>query len=67
MEYKQVKIPKPLADRFDNISRYYGYRSFSEFVIDLVRDGISMLETKHDLAEYEKKRKDELEWKDELE
>ncbi|GAH96744.1 unnamed protein product [marine sediment metagenome] len=60
MEYKQVGIPKQLSDRFDTIRRYYGYRSFSEFVVDLVRDGISTLETRHELAEFEeKKRKDE--------
>ena len=59
MEYKQVKIPKVLSDRFGNISRYYGYRSFSEFVIDLVRDGVSMLETKHELVEYQEKHKDD--------
>lgn len=60
MEYKQVGIPKALSDRFDKISRYYGYRSFSEFVNNLVRDGISVLETKHEFAEYQKEqRKDE--------
>lgn len=59
MEYTQVGIPKALSDRFAAIQRYFGYRSFSEFVVDLVRDGISVLETKHDLAEYDKKRKDE--------
>jgi len=59
MEYKQVAIPKSLADRFDIISRYYGYRTFSEFVVNTVRAAVAMLETKHDMVEYEKKRKDE--------
>jgi len=59
MEYKQVGIPKQLSDRFDNIQRYYGYRSFSEFVVDLVRDGISTLEARHDEVVEERKRKDE--------
>lgn len=26
MQYKNVGIPKALADRFDKIQRYYGYR-----------------------------------------
>jgi len=59
MEYKQVAIPKQLSDRFDKIQRYFGYRSFSEYVVNIVRSGISVLETKHELAEYEQKRKDE--------
>lgn len=60
MEYSQVAIPKALSDRFAAIQRYYGYRSFSEFVVNLVRDGISILETRHELAKFEKeKRKDE--------
>lgn len=54
MQYKNVGIPKALADRFDKIRRYFGYRSFSEFVNSLVRDGLTMLETKHELANYEK-------------
>jgi len=57
MEYKQVGIPKTLADRFDSIRRYYGYRSFSEFVIALVRDGVSTLEQRHDEVVEERKEK----------
>ena len=59
MKYKTVGIPTSLSDRFDKIQRYFGYRSFSEFVVNLVRDGISVLETKHELVVYEQKRKDE--------
>ena len=59
MEYKQVAFPKMLFDRFSKIQRYFGYRSFSEFAVDIVRDGVAVLETKHDLAEFEKKRKDQ--------
>ena len=57
MQYKNVGIPKPLADRFDKIRRYYGYRSFSEFVNSLVRDGLQLLETKHEFVEFEKERR----------
>jgi len=59
MQYKNVGIPKALADRFDNIQRYFGYRSFSEFVNALVREGLQKLETRHELHEFEQKRKDE--------
>lgn len=59
MEYKQVAFPKMLYDRFVAIQRYFGYRSFSEFAIDIVRDGVAVLETKHELHEFEQKRKDE--------
>jgi len=57
MEYKQVGIPKTLSDRFDSIRRYYGYRSFSEFVISLVRDGVSTLEQRHEEVVEERKEK----------
>ena len=59
MQYKTVGIPTSLSDRFDKIRRYFGYRSFSEFVVNIVRDGITVLETKHELVVYEQKRKDE--------
>jgi len=59
MEYSQVAIPKALSGRFAAIQRYYGYRSFSEFVVNVVRDEVRKLETRHELAEFEKKRKDE--------
>lgn len=59
MRYKQVALPVTLFARFDDIRRYFGYRSFSEFVNEMVREGVSKLETKHQLAEFEGKRKDE--------
>ena len=60
MQYKNVGIPKALSDRFDRIRRYYGYRSFSEFVNSLVRDGLRTLERQHELVEFEKEKgKDE--------
>jgi len=57
MQYRTVGIPKQLSDRFDSIQRYYGYRSFSEFVVDLVRDGISTLEERHEQVVEERKEK----------
>ena len=59
MEYKQVGIPKTLSDRFDNMRRYYGYRTFSEFVVNLVREGVRTLEERHEEVINELKRKDE--------
>ena len=59
MEYKQVAIPKALADRFDKIRRYYGYRSFSEFVVGLVRDGVHELEQVHEQSKQDDKEKGE--------
>jgi len=59
MEYKQVAIPKALSDRFAIIQRYFGYRSFSEMVVESVRQKVFDLETEHEASITEEKRKDE--------
>jgi len=59
MAYKTVGIPKIISDRFDKIRRYYGYRSFSEFVVEVVRDAVAALETRHELIDLKEQRKDE--------
>lgn len=49
-EYTSIKVPKILSDRFEtaknNTEAWEGYRSFSEFVMVLIRIGV---------VDYEKK------------
>jgi hypothetical protein len=46
MEYKQVGIPKIFFQRFLKFQPMLGYRSFSEFVVDAVRDKCLLAELK---------------------
>lgn len=38
MEYKQVGIPKPIFEEFEELRKALSYRNFSEFVVAAVRD-----------------------------
>jgi len=58
MEYTTVGLPKPFAERFHNIMSFFGYRTFSEFVVETVRQRLQEMETKYELAQFEKERKD---------
>jgi len=59
MEYSNVGLPKSFAERFHNIMSYFGYRTFSEFVVETVRQRLQEMETKYEIAQFEKDRKAE--------
>ena len=40
MKYKQVALPYSFFERFNKIRPYLGYRNFSEFVVDKIRDAV---------------------------
>lgn len=44
MEYVTVALPKALANWFEKIRIVYGYRTFSEFVIQAAREKLRELE-----------------------
>ena len=54
MQYKHVALPKVLSDRFWKIAHFWGYRTFSEIVIDATRDKILEMEKEFEKAQEEK-------------
>jgi len=58
MQYRRVGLPKSFADRFHNIMSFFGYRTFSEFVVETVRHRLHQMEVQFEASQFEK-RKDE--------
>ena len=54
MEYKTVALPKSFSDRFWKIAHFWGYRTFSEFVVGAARDKILEMEKEFEKAQEEK-------------
>lgn len=40
MQYHRVGLPKTLSDRFRAIQPVLGYRNFSEYVVDKIRQAL---------------------------
>jgi len=54
MQYTTVGIPKSFAERFHDIMSFFGYRTFSEFVVETVRQRLREMEVKYELSKMEK-------------
>lgn len=54
MKYKTVALPKCLAARFYKIAHFWGYRTFSELVIESARAKILEMEHEFEKAQEEK-------------
>jgi len=46
MKYKQIGIPEVLFQRFEKIKQWFGFRSFSEMAVGIVRHHIQVLEAR---------------------
>lgn len=53
MQYKNVGLPKVLYDKFREIQSEYGWRNFSEFVVESVRDRIEDLVLAKEVRDYD--------------
>jgi len=60
MEYTTVGLPKSFAERFHDIQSFFGYRTFSEFVVETVRQRLAEMENIHEIKSMEKSEKLEL-------
>jgi len=58
MDYTTVGLPKSFAERFHDICSFFGYRTFSEFVVETVRQRLSELENIHEVKSMEKEVQD---------
>lgn len=60
--YRRVRLVRPVEKRWTNPCRcnsyHVAYRTFSEFVVETVRQRLQEMETKYDLHQFEKDRKD---------
>ncbi|MFH1327291.1 MAG: hypothetical protein ABIH76_00325 [Candidatus Bathyarchaeota archaeon] len=54
MEYTTVGLPKSFAERFHDIMSFFGYRTFSEFVVETVRQRLQEMENIHEIKSMEK-------------
>lgn len=55
MQYTTVGLPKSFAERFHDIMSFFGYRTFSEFVVETVRQRLHEMENLHEIKMMEKK------------
>jgi len=60
MQYSHVDVPKSFAERFHHIQSFFGYRNFSEFVVETVRQRLAEMENIHEIKSMEKSEKLEL-------
>lgn len=58
MEYTSVGLPKSFAHRFHDIMSFYGYRTFSEFVVESVRQRLQEMEALHEIKKMENEKGD---------
>jgi len=54
MIYQSVALPKSLAARFYKIAHFWGYRTFSELVVESARAKILEMEKEYEKAQEEK-------------
>lgn len=54
MKYTTVGLPKSFAERFHDVMSFFGYRTFSEFVVEVVRQRLSEMENLCDIKKMEK-------------
>lgn len=54
MEYTTVGLPKSFAERFHGIMSFFGYRTFSEFVVETVRQRLQEMENIQEIKTMEK-------------
>ena len=54
VRYQTVALPKSLAERFYKIAHFWGYRTFSELVVESARAKILEMEKEFEKAQEEK-------------